>query len=76
VCLAVPARLSQVDGDRGVVELAGVVREVSLMLLPDAQVGDYLIVHAGYAIQRLDEEEAQETLKLLKEMVRAAEAEA
>jgi hydrogenase expression/formation protein HypC len=76
VCLAVPARLSQVEGDRGIVDLAGVVREVSLMLLPDAQVGDYLIVHAGYAIQRLDEEEAQETLKLLEEMVRAAEPEA
>jgi hydrogenase expression/formation protein HypC len=76
VCLAVPAQLSQVDGDRGVVELAGVVREVSLMLLPDAQVGDYLIVHAGYAIQRLDEAEAQETLKLLEELAQAAEAEA
>jgi hydrogenase expression/formation protein HypC len=76
VCLAVPARLSQVEGDRGIVDLAGVVREVSLMLLPDAQVGDYLIVHAGYAIQRLDEEEAQETLKLLEEMIRAAEPEA
>ena len=76
MCLAIPARLSQVEGDRGLVELAGVVREVSLMLLPDAQVGDYLIVHAGYAIQKLDEEEAQETIRLLEEMVRAGEAEA
>lgn len=76
MCLAIPARLFRVEGDRGRVELAGVEREVSLMLLPDAQVGDYLIVHAGYAIQKLDEQEAQETIKLLHEIARAGEEEA
>lgn len=76
MCLAIPARLFRVEGEHGFVELAGVVREVSLMLLPEAQVGDYLIVHAGYALQKLDEAEAQETLRLLEEMARAGEAEA
>jgi len=75
VCLAIPARLFQVEGERGLVELAGVVREVSLMLLPEARVGDYLLIHAGYALQRLDEADAQETLRLLKEMVQAGEEE-
>ena len=75
MCLAIPARLFQVEGERGLVELAGVVREVSLMLLPEARVGDYLLIHAGYALQRLDEADAQETLRLLKEMVQAGEEE-
>jgi len=58
------------------VELAGVVREVSLMLLPEARVGDYLLIHAGYALQRLDEADAQETLRLLAEVAQAGQEEA
>ena len=52
----------------GTVELGGIERQVSLMLLPDARLGEYLIVHAGFAIQRLDEEEARKTLDLLMQM--------
>ncbi len=48
-------------------ELGGVIRDVRLDLLEDVKVGDYVIIHAGYAIQKLDEKEAQETLKLLRE---------
>lgn len=73
MCLAIPARLFQVEGDRGMVDLAGVVREVSLALLPEARLGDYLLIHAGYALQRLDEAEAQETLRLLQEIAQQAE---
>lgn len=75
MCLAIPVRLFEVEGERGLVELAGVVREVSLMLLPEARVGDYVLLHAGYALQKLDEEDAQETLRLLEELARAGEEE-
>jgi len=51
-----------------VAEIGGVQRQVSLMLLPEAEVGDYIIVHAGYAIQKLNEEEAKNTLALLEQM--------
>ncbi len=68
MCVAVPMKLiSAVDG-LGVVEISGVKRNVGLQLVPEAKVGDYLIVHAGYAIQILDEKEAEETLALFKEM--------
>ena len=77
MCLAVPARVIQInEGGLGLVELGGVVREASFMLLPDVQVGDYVLLHAGYALQKVDTAEAEETLRLLAEMVEAAEAEA
>jgi hydrogenase expression/formation protein HypC len=57
-----------------VIELGGVVRDVSLVLLPEARVGDYLLVHAGYALQKIDEEEAEATLRLLAEIAQSAEA--
>ena len=56
-----------------VVELGGVTRRASLMLVPETKVGDYVLLHAGFAIQRLDEEEAQETLRLFAEMAAAEE---
>ena len=68
MCLAVPMRLVKRDELVGVVELGGVEREVSLMLLDDAKLGEYLLIHAGYAIGRLDEEEARTTLELLREL--------
>ena len=68
MCLAVPARITEIDGTRATVEMAGVVREASLMMLPSAQVGDYVILHAGFAIETLDEQEALRTLDLFKEM--------
>ncbi len=74
MCLAVPMRLINRDGDVGTLDLDGVQREVSLALLPDAQVGEYLLVHAGYAIGTLDEEEAKITLQLLKEVADHSEA--
>jgi hydrogenase expression/formation protein HypC len=70
VCLAVPMKLIKKEGNVGIAELSGVKREVRLDILPDAEVGDFVIIHAGFAIQKLDEEEAQETLALFREVLR------
>lgn len=67
MCLAIPMKLVERDEFGGVVELDGVRREISLMLLPEAEVGDHVLVHTGYAIGRVDEEQARETLELLEE---------
>ncbi|MBI5479190.1 MAG: HypC/HybG/HupF family hydrogenase formation chaperone [Deltaproteobacteria bacterium] len=75
MCLAIPMKLVARDGQDGTAEISGVTRKVLLDLLPDAVVGDYLIVHAGYAIQRLDEAEASVILETLGEYFAAAEAE-
>lgn len=68
MCWAIPARIIEIDGEVGKVELSGTIREVGLQLLPEASVGDYVLVHAGFAIQKVDEEEAQETLRLFAEV--------
>ena len=68
MCLAVPVLIQNIEGADGVVELGGVQRTISLMLTPEAKVGDYVLVHAGFAIGIVDEEEARETLGLLEEM--------
>jgi hydrogenase expression/formation protein HypC len=70
MCLAVPGKLVRIDGDIGFVEFQGAERRIGLMLLPEARVGDYVLVHAGYAIQRMDEAEALENLRLLDELLR------
>ncbi|MFC1546066.1 HypC/HybG/HupF family hydrogenase formation chaperone [Pseudomonadota bacterium] len=67
MCLAIPARISSISGDMATVELGGVEREVSLALV-DAAVGDYVIVHVGIAISKLDEDEAARTLTLFAEL--------
>ena len=69
MCLAVPALVKEIRPDgSALVDLEGVEMEVRLDLVPEAKAGQYLVVHAGYAISVLDEEEARETLKLLEEM--------
>ena len=65
MCLAVPAKVLEIDGDIGKLDFGGSAREVDLSLV-DAKVGDYVIVHAGFAIQVLDEKEALETLEIWK----------
>jgi hydrogenase expression/formation protein HypC len=69
MCLAVPAKILTIDGFNATVDLAGVVRSASLRLTPEAQVGDYVLLHTGYAIQLLSESEAAETLAILEEAV-------
>jgi hydrogenase expression/formation protein HypC len=69
MCLAIPMKLIETGTDHsGKVEAGGVVYSVNLSLLPDVKVGDYVIIHAGFAIERLDEEEAGKTLELFSEM--------
>jgi hydrogenase expression/formation protein HypC len=74
MCLAVPMQLVERDEGLGTVEIDGVRREVSLMLLDDARVGEYLLIHAGFAIGRVDEAEAKETLELLRQLGDVGEA--
>jgi hydrogenase expression/formation protein HypC len=67
VCLAIPSKITHIENDMATIDVDGVQREASLLLLEDAQVGDYVIVHAGFAIHKIDEEAAMETLNLLRE---------
>lgn len=66
MCLALPARITEIhDADSATVTLGGVRKQVSLALVENAEVGDYVIVHVGYALSKLDPEEAERTLALL-----------
>jgi hydrogenase expression/formation protein HypC len=71
MCLAVPALIKSIKGQQAVADIDGVTREISLQLTPEAKVGDYVLLHTGYAISIIDAEEAKETLKLLREMSEA-----
>jgi len=73
MCLAIPMRLIERKQMEGTVELDGVRRTISLMLLPEAEVGQHLLIHAGYAIGAVDEDEAMRTLDLLREYADAME---
>ena len=68
MCLAVPAKIVSMDGSEGEVEMAGVRRRIGLQLVPEARVGDYVLVHTGFAINVLDPSEAEESLKLFREL--------
>ncbi len=68
MCLAVPVKIVSIHGDEAETEIAGVRRRVSIVFTPEAKVGDYVLLHTGYAIGIVDEAEAKETLKLLEEM--------
>jgi len=69
MCLAVPVKVVSIQDTEAEVEIGGVRRRVSIALTPEAKVGDYVLLHTGYAINVIDEAEAQETLKLLTEMI-------
>jgi hydrogenase expression/formation protein HypC len=68
MCLAVPAQITEIYGGRAKVSLSGNVLEADLALLENPQVGEWVLIHAGFALERLDLEEAEETLKLFAEM--------
>jgi hydrogenase expression/formation protein HypC len=68
MCLAVPMKVISRKQTVGIAEIAGVKKEISFMLMPEAKIGDYVIVHAGFAIQILNVEEAERTLSLFREM--------
>jgi len=73
MCLAIPALIKSIDGIEAEAEIGGISRRISLQLTPEAKVGDYAIVHTGYAISIMDQEEAEETLKILGEMASLVE---
>ena len=69
MCLAVPGAITRmIDETTAEVDMLGARREISLRLVPDAQVGDYVLVHAGFGIQIIGPEEARETIELIREM--------
>ena len=73
MCLAMPAEvLKLLDNQRALVNLGGIQKEISVLLLEQVQVGDYVILHVGYALTKLNEPEAQETLRLFAEMMQEA----
>lgn len=81
MCLAVPGKVVEITGEEplsrvGKIDFGGVLKEASLAFLPEANVGDYVIVHVGFAISRVDEEEATKVFEYLQEMQELAELEA
>jgi hydrogenase expression/formation protein HypC len=75
MCLAIPTLIKSIDGESAQVQIGGVERSISLVFTPEAKVGDYVIVHTGFALSVLDEEEAQETLRMFAEIETLAEEE-
>ncbi|HEY9062392.1 MAG TPA: HypC/HybG/HupF family hydrogenase formation chaperone [Pseudobacteroides sp.] len=68
MCLALPGKIIEIQGKMGIIEMMGVRREVSLELIKDYKAGDYVLVHAGCAITKVDEEEAIKTIELFSEI--------
>lgn len=75
MCLAIPAQIKSISGIEAEVEIGGVGRTISVMLTPEAEVGDYVYVHTGFAISVVDEAEALESLRLLQELAETYPAE-
>ncbi len=68
MCVAIPAKIKSLEGSLAEVEVGGISRTISVELTPEAQKGDYVLVHAGFAIHKVDEEEARQTLELFEEL--------
>ena len=73
MCLAIPVLIKSIEDKEAEVEIGGITRRISLWLTPEAKVGDYALVHTGYAINILNQEEAKKTLRLLEEIAEAEE---
>ena len=69
MCLAVPAKVTEIKGEIAKVDVGGIVREISILMVPGVQVGDYVLVHTGFAIEKIDREEAKKTLALFEELM-------
>ncbi len=69
MCLGVVGRIEKISGDMATAEVFGVRREISIVLVPEIKVGDYVMIHAGFAINPINEKEAKETEKLLKQFL-------
>ena len=75
MCLAVPGKVLEIDGDTARVDFGGITREANVILVPEAAVDSYVLVHAGFAIQVLSEAEAEETLSLFRQLAEALDNE-
>lgn len=73
MCLAIPVLIKSIKNKEAEVEIGGITRRISLWLTPEARTGDYALVHTGYAINILNQEEAEETLRLFEEIAKAEE---
>lgn len=67
MCIAIPSKIVEISDTFGIVDVDGARKDISLALIENPKVGDYVIVHAGYAIQKIDEQSAEETLNILRE---------
>jgi hydrogenase expression/formation protein HypC len=72
MCLAVPAKVAEINGNEAVLDYGGVKRKANISMLSEVMVGDYVLVHVGYAISKMDKDEASETLKLWDELLKAS----
>ncbi len=68
MCLAIPALIKSINGYQAEVDIGGITRQISIQLTPEVKIGDYVLLHTGYAINVIDPVEAEETLKLLREI--------
>ena len=68
MCLSIPAKVLSIDKDIAKVSISGVEYDASIQLVEDLEIGDYVLLHAGFAIKKLNEEEAMETMKLIDEL--------
>jgi hydrogenase expression/formation protein HypC len=68
MCLAIPARILRIEGNLALVDMAGVNREADIRMVSNARVGEYVLIHAGFAIEKIEEKDAEETLRLFREI--------
>jgi hydrogenase expression/formation protein HypC len=71
MCLGIPGRVIEIEKNVAKVDVGGLVRDISIELCPEVSVGEYVLIHTGFAIQKVDEKEAEETLELLRKMAEA-----
>jgi len=69
MCLAIPMQVVSIDGETAICEIDGVKREASLMLVEDVQIGDFVLIHAGFAMEKLDQADAEATLALFRQIL-------
>jgi hydrogenase expression/formation protein HypC len=70
MCLGVVGRIDEIDGDMATAEIMGVRREISIVLVPEIKVNDYVMIHAGFAINQMDEKDAWETEEMIMEVLK------
>lgn len=68
MCLSVPAQIIKIEGDQAEVSVGGTIMNANLSMVDDVKVGDYILLHTGFALQKIDEKEAEETLKTFREL--------